>query len=44
VIGDNCSVGDRSIIESGSVVGDNVVITEGSHLQTSQKVWPDTTV
>jgi len=44
VIGDNCSVGDRSIIESGSVVGDNVVITEGSHLQNSQKVWPDTTV
>lgn len=44
VIGDNCSVGDYSIIESGSVVGDNVVITEGSHLQTSQKVWPDTTV
>jgi len=44
VIGDNCSVGDHSIIESGSVVGDNVVISEGSHLQASQKVWPDTTV
>jgi len=25
-------------------VGDNVVITGGSHLQTGQKVWPDTTV
>jgi len=44
VIGDNCSVGNHSVIESGSVVGDNVVITEGSHLQTGQKVWPDTTV
>jgi mannose-1-phosphate guanylyltransferase len=44
VIGDNCSIGDRSIIEPGSVVGDNVVITGGSHLQTGQKVWPDTTV
>ncbi len=44
VIGDNCSVGDRSIIESGSVVADNVVITEGSHVQAGQKVWPDTTV
>jgi len=44
VIGDNCSIGDRSIIETGSVVGDNVVVTEGTHLQTSQKVWPDTTV
>jgi mannose-1-phosphate guanylyltransferase len=44
VIGDNCSVGDRSIIESGSVVGDNVVITEGTHLQANQKVWPDTTI
>jgi len=44
VIGDNCSVGDHSVIESGSVVGDNVVITGGSHLQTGQKVWPDTTV
>ncbi len=44
VIGDNCSVGDHSIIESGSVVGDNVVITEGSHLQANQKVWPDTTI
>ena len=44
VIGDNCSVGDRSIVEPGSVVGDNVVITEESHLQTGQKVWPDTTV
>jgi mannose-1-phosphate guanylyltransferase len=44
VIGDNCSVGNHSVIESGSVVGDNVVITERSHLQMGQKVWPDTTV
>ena len=44
VIGDNCSVGNHSVIEPGSVVGDNAVITEGGHLQTGQKVWPDTTV
>jgi mannose-1-phosphate guanylyltransferase len=44
VIGDNCSVGNHCVINPGSVVGDNVVITEGSHLQTGQKVWPDTTV
>jgi mannose-1-phosphate guanylyltransferase len=44
VIGDNCSVGEHSVVEPGSVVGDNVVITKGSHLQTGQKVWPDTTV
>jgi mannose-1-phosphate guanylyltransferase len=44
VIGDNCSVGNHSVVEPGCVVGDNVVITAGSHLQTGQKVWPDTTV
>ena len=44
VIGDNCSVGSHSVIEPGAVVGDNAVIIERSHLQTGQKVWPDTTV
>lgn len=44
VIGDNCSVGNHAIIDAGSVVGDNVVITAGSHLQTGDRVWPDTTL
>jgi mannose-1-phosphate guanylyltransferase len=44
VIGDNCAIGNHSVVESGAVVGDNVVITERGHLQSGQKIWPDSTV
>lgn len=44
VVGDDCSIGDGSVIEGGCVLGDHVVISEGRRLEPAQKVWPDTTI
>ncbi|MCX5991153.1 MAG: NDP-sugar synthase [Chloroflexi bacterium] len=44
VIGDNSSIGEGCLVDGGAVIGDNVIVTEGSRLTAAEKIGPDTTV
>ncbi len=41
IVGRQCSLKSRVILEDGSVVGDHSVVGEGARLRSGVKVWPD---
>ncbi|MDP9245647.1 MAG: sugar phosphate nucleotidyltransferase, partial [Chloroflexota bacterium] len=41
IVGRQCALKARVILEEGSVVGDHSVINEGARVRASVKIWPD---
>src|SRR5439155_21690285 len=41
IVGRQCSLKSRVILEEGSVIGDHSVVGEGARVRSGVKVWPD---
>src|SRR5207249_11636793 len=41
IVGRQCALKSRVVLEEGSVVGDHSVINEGARVRASVKIWPD---
>lgn len=44
IVGDNSVIGDDSLIPQGVVIGGNILINEGSHLEPDAKIGPETEI
>ena len=41
IVGRQCALKSRAVLEEGSVIGDHSVVNEGARVRTQVKIWPD---